>query len=421
MFRQLEKTGSRQWEFDLLRGLMLVLMFVTHLPTRFSSPLGQPLGYVSAAEGFVLLSAFMAGLVYTKRAQAAGIKTMRKAFFKRARTVYACHAFLLICLFTVIAMLGITFKQEAMINLLGYYLRDPWEALPGSLLLIYNPPLLDILPLYILLLFMSPVVLTLGLRHGWRTIFIASAVLWLLAQFDLSAWLYSTLVMPLGVRVPFTETGSFETLAWQALWIFGLWLGAKTADGSMARRKPFPFKWVVAAAVAAVVFFFWRHIAGQLPGPDVGESMLNRIFDKWHLGPLRVLNLAALVLLAMHYRDWLVARAPRSVFLERLGAASLPVFCVHLGVVLLALSVVGAYEPGRAFLTDMFLMALGLGILYGTALVTLHLERLDAARSRSRKMKKKTPTFMQQAARVAARRFAGKMGSAVSAVMRQRQ
>ena len=47
---------------------MLVLMTLTHVPTRFSSPAGQPFGYVSAAEGFVLLSAFMAGSVYTRRA-----------------------------------------------------------------------------------------------------------------------------------------------------------------------------------------------------------------------------------------------------------------------------------------------------------------------------------------------------------------
>ena len=31
---------------------MLVLMTLTHVPTRFSSPAGQPFGYVSAAEGF---------------------------------------------------------------------------------------------------------------------------------------------------------------------------------------------------------------------------------------------------------------------------------------------------------------------------------------------------------------------------------
>ncbi len=55
---------KRYWEIDALRGLMLVLMTVTHLPTRLTDPLGQPFGFVSAAEGFVLLSAFVAGLVY---------------------------------------------------------------------------------------------------------------------------------------------------------------------------------------------------------------------------------------------------------------------------------------------------------------------------------------------------------------------
>src|SRR5215831_9237835 len=50
-------------QIDALRGLMLVLMTLTHMPTRFSDPLGQPLGFVSAAEGFVFLSAFLAAYV----------------------------------------------------------------------------------------------------------------------------------------------------------------------------------------------------------------------------------------------------------------------------------------------------------------------------------------------------------------------
>ena len=35
---------KRYWEIDALRGLMLVLMTVTHLPTRLTDPLGQPFG-----------------------------------------------------------------------------------------------------------------------------------------------------------------------------------------------------------------------------------------------------------------------------------------------------------------------------------------------------------------------------------------
>jgi len=58
-----QEAAPRRWELDALRGLMLVAMTLTHMPTRFSDPAGQPLGFVSAAEGFVMLSAYMAGSV----------------------------------------------------------------------------------------------------------------------------------------------------------------------------------------------------------------------------------------------------------------------------------------------------------------------------------------------------------------------
>ncbi|MBC7547494.1 MAG: OpgC domain-containing protein, partial [Polaromonas sp.] len=141
---------QRQYELDALRGLMLVLMTVTHLPTRLSSPLGQPFGYVSAAEGFVLLSAYMAGLVYGRLALAKGVDAMRLAFWRRARKVYFAHAALLFFLFTVIAGVGVTVDQPAVENLMSFYLAEPWRALLASLVLLYRPPLLDILPMYVL-------------------------------------------------------------------------------------------------------------------------------------------------------------------------------------------------------------------------------------------------------------------------------
>ena len=99
-------SDNRAWEIDALRGLMLVLMTATHLPTRFSSPLGQPFGYVSAAEGFVLLSGFMAGHVYMKRHQRYGEDEMRSAFLKRALKIYAWQVALLLFLFSFIALIG---------------------------------------------------------------------------------------------------------------------------------------------------------------------------------------------------------------------------------------------------------------------------------------------------------------------------
>ncbi len=99
-------SSRRSWEIDAVRGLMLVLMTVTHLPTRISMPLGQPFGYVSAAEGFVLLSAYMAGLVYGRVAYRQGVPQMRRAFWRRALTIYGCQAAALLFLFTVITVIG---------------------------------------------------------------------------------------------------------------------------------------------------------------------------------------------------------------------------------------------------------------------------------------------------------------------------
>ena len=70
---------QRQTELDWLRGLMLVLMTVTHLPTWFSAHVGQPFGFVSAAEGFVFLSAYLVGTVYSQTAIKHGFPAMRRA------------------------------------------------------------------------------------------------------------------------------------------------------------------------------------------------------------------------------------------------------------------------------------------------------------------------------------------------------
>ena len=136
---------------------MLVLMTLTHMPTRFATPASQPFGYVSAAEGFVFLSAFMAGWVYSDLARRRGRAAMWRAFEWRAFKIYLCQAALLLFLFTVIANLGIKVEQPAVTNLISFYLDDPWLAARAALVMLYNPPLLDILPMYVLFMLLRPV------------------------------------------------------------------------------------------------------------------------------------------------------------------------------------------------------------------------------------------------------------------------
>jgi hypothetical protein len=381
----LPRPPQRQYELDALRGLMLMLMTVTHLPTRLSSPLGQPFGYVSAAEGFVLLSAYMAGLVYGRVALAKGIDAMRLAFWRRARKVYFAHAAMLFFLFTVIAGVGVTVDQPAVENLMSFYLAEPWRALLASLVLLYRPPLLDILPMYVLFMLTSPVALAWGARRGWTGILTGSISLWVLSQFGLGEWLFAHTVTAAGGHLPFNEAGSFSTFSWQLLWVVGLWMGASRSG---ARVVPFVFpRWALwLALLLGALALVWRHWVGQVPFEATSEwrVAVNLMFDKWQLGPLRLLNLTMLVILTIHFGPAVAnfwerhERAFGRNVLVTLGSASLPVFCAQLLLVLLVLTVWGDSATARSVWGDITLLAACFGLLYLVADMTLWIERTGA-------------------------------------------
>lgn len=376
-------SNERLWEIDEVRGLMIVLMTLTHLSTFLSSPAGQPFGFVSAAEGFVMLSAFMAGLVYTKRALRSGIPAMRSAFLMRALKIYGAQAALLLFLFTFVAVLGLTVEQPAVTDLMAYYIHAPLTAFVWGLALVYNPPLLDILPIYILFMLISPPILAHGLRHGWNGILAVSVVLWFLAQFDLGEACYEFMQSVTGMPIPYKLSGSFEMLGWQFMWILGLWMGA-TDSIARARKErafpPFPRWMLVAAVVVALFFLGWRHIIGQVPFPHLTNTdWQNRLFDKWHLGPLRIIDFFALLIITMRFGTGWAHRLPRLRWLEMVGSASLPVFCAQLVVVLLALGIFGEWRPERPLWIDLCVLAGSFAILTAVAYISQEIDRYTAA------------------------------------------
>lgn len=368
--------NRRLWEMDALRGLMLVLMTVTHLPTRYSDPLGQPFGFVSAAEGFVMLSGLMAGMVYTARQRRDGEQVMREAFLKRALKIYLCQAALLVFLFTAIALIGVLNDQAALKGLISFYLERPLTAVVASLLLIHSPPLLDILPMYIVFMLASPLLLMHGLQHGWRLVMGGSVAVWLAAQFGLADAVYEAVVALTGLPVPKTAISSFDLFAWQFLWVMGLWFGSQRAATKEPQPVVFP-RWMVGmAVVVGVTCLVWRHVVGQAPFP--GNPSLNLMFNKWHLGPLRLIDFFALVVLTKHFAPAL-RRLPRVVALETMGAQALPVFCAHLVLALVLLAWSGDTRDSRPWATDTAILVASFAILYGVAWTSSWLDRRTAA------------------------------------------
>lgn len=361
---------ERQTELDWLRGLMLVLMTITHLPTWFSAHAGQPFGFVSAAEGFVFLSAYLVGSVYSRMARKQGYAAMRRALLARAAKVYAAHVALLLFLFWVLVPFATSQGAHAITNLASYYVAHPRVALVSGLLLAYNPPLLDILPMYVLFLLASPLVLAYASRRGFGVLLALSAALWLYAQLNGGLHLYESIVHLTGWPVPYAQTGAFSLLAWQMLWLVGLRAGALKAEAVDAgeAEAPWPVALMWTATLLTALFFVWRHVVGQVP--FAGDPALSALFDKWHLGPLRLLNFAVLAILVVHGRRMFAAWSLHSS-IATMGRASLLVFSAHLLLCLVVLATVGDAIGPHVGLLDAALLAGTLVTLYAVARASL--------------------------------------------------
>jgi peptidoglycan/LPS O-acetylase OafA/YrhL len=152
-------------------------------------------------------------------------------------------------------------------------------------------------------------------------------------------------------------------------------MGSHDSDRT-AEPWVFPRWAVVVALVYAGVLLVWRHGYGQIPfAPGV---WLNDSFDKWHLAPARLMNLFALLVLAIHFAKGLASHVPRLRWLETLGSASLPVFCAHLLLVFLVLAWWGDAPSARPWWGDILLLGMVFALLYGVAAVTLWLESTPA-------------------------------------------
>jgi hypothetical protein len=315
---------GRRLELDAARGLMLVWITLTHLPTAASAYVNQPFGFVSAAEGFIFLSALFTGRIYFRLAEHDGYKAMTLRLWSRTLRLYLYHALLLAFVFLIAVPIAERGNRPGLHNLLDFYfMAGPKRSVIEAFLLIYRPPLLDILPMYIIFLMFTSGALLLARKIGWKPILWTGFSLWALAQFGLRADAYRVAARIIPAHIPLNEMGSFDLWAWQFLWIGGVWLGVRWAQNNLPIEK-WAQRAVIPAALIAVTGFVLRRAIEH--GLQLGPTEF--LFDKWHLGPLRLLDFTALaMLLIVTQRIWKpLAVGP----LVLMGQSSLQVFCVHL-------------------------------------------------------------------------------------------
>ncbi len=315
---------GRRLELDAVRGLMLVWITLTHLPTSVSTYVNQPFGFVSAAEGFIFLSALFTGRIYFRMAEHDGYGPMTRKLWTRTVRLYGYHALLLAFMFLVAVPIASRGNRPGLHNLLDFYfMAGAKQSITEAALLIYRPPLLDILPMYIIFLVFTSAALLLARKIGWKPILATAFVVWGFAQFGFRNAEHSFMMRFIPTHIPLNEMGSFDLWAWQFLWIAGVWLGVRWGQDNLPIEK-WARRVVVPAVLIVAVFFALRRVLER--GVELGASEF--LFDKWHLGPLRVLNFAAVAALLIVAQSALKPLAIRPLVM--LGQSSLQVFCVHL-------------------------------------------------------------------------------------------
>jgi hypothetical protein len=308
--------ADRDLRLDTLRGIFLAIMMTDHLGTRMAEFTYQPLGFVSAAAAFVMLSGYMNA--YTAPAINPGMPVLLRQAWKRAARVYRYHFVLLL------ALLALAVVKTSYLNHPTPLYPDQGGAVAMLLygaLLLHQPSYMDILPMYFLFLLLSPPLLVaLHRGHDWIVIGVSIAF-WVLGQFlDPQEWLEERL----GTGV---STGAFNLLAWQLLWVAGIYAGFL----HKVRRQTAFFRHWAYLAIALVLsagFLLARH--QLLP---VSDTLLAYV-EKEDLRILRVANIASQAVLFC----WLIRLVPASrglPWLRLLGRYSLPVFAFHILLVYL--------------------------------------------------------------------------------------
>ena len=250
----------RDHRVDALRGLALLMMLCDHAPqdvlNRFTM---RNFGFADAAEIFVLLAGYASWLAYGRRIlrgppEGGWLYTVERIL----RRCWRLYLFQMIMLFVSILTIRrwrhydpvpVDFLEPELAHGSGWVWHVlTLEALPNNL---------NILPLYIVLLFSIPLMVWLWSRSPWLLLGV-SFVLWVVANFNPSInfpnWLDP-------------DGWYFDPLAWQFIFVLGMlsaWVAGRN-DGNL----PIP-RWLRWTCVGLLIFgAFERFPYAQWGLPDL--------------------------------------------------------------------------------------------------------------------------------------------------------
>lgn len=336
---------------------MLICMTINHLPSSLRFLTDRSLGIFSAAEGFIFLSGIMAGWVYTRRRRREGQAGLWSATRGRATMIYRWQIGGFLCALAAVRLTDWWFGFCSQNSPLLFY-QHPFEAIGLGLVLLYQPGMLDILPIYCAFVVALPWVLD-RLEEGKRG---------LILTLSIGAWLLVQFAPPTdgGPYYPIV-TSSFNILAWQLLFFIGVMVGHAKADPQKDFMRFRPWLFLLALALAiygyGIAQLHWR-----TPGSD---DLFGRMLNKPALGFDRLVDfLAFAYLVGMFGKHFPKALTWKPVAF--LGQHSIAVFSVQSVVAITLCEFDNLFStPARNYTTT----AIAVALLWVSAAVHERLQR----------------------------------------------
>ena len=342
---------KRDHTLDTLRGFFVLYMFSQHLllgPFRASKWISEysfyPHGWAPTAAGFIIISGIVVGMGYSRLYQKKGMEVLTKTARTQAWKIYLTHMVTLLIVLVAAQFIPGMLSDNPAFAPMGE--RPIRQGILAAALL-YQPTFYDILPMYCLYLFATPWVLDSFHRHGPARALGISVLLWLSMQLGGSV-VFGVILE----RVRGSDLGLFNPLAWQAIFVGGLYLGYKRLD-PQGFLKAIPKK-VFAPALGASIVVVLAGLATRWEwfGPQPAW-LQNELRWKTIFPPVLAINFTAvcfvLAVVAGRYPQAFSWRPLRFV-----GKHPLICFAFHLVIVMFLQAVEGwidtLSEPARILL-----------------------------------------------------------------------
>jgi len=325
---------ERNTTVDFWRGLVLVIIFVNHIPGNLIEHVTpRNFGFSDSTEAFIFISGLAVALVYSPKIPEGSVFDVVKRCVLRSFQLYRMH---LLLTAGAIALFSIGYELSDDIGLIEEHGRsavfgDTAKGVTGILLLGHQLGYFNILPLYIALMLWAPLALILARIHVLLALAVSAGV-YLLARIGI-------LALP---SWPEPGTWFFNPFAWQLLFTIGV------VTGNSLIKKAFPYS---RAGILGAFLFLGLSLVMTTAGfgflPEFPQTA-HALFDltKHDLGLGRLLHFLALAyVLTQFCVGDILKRTFIGPDLIRLGQNSLVIFAAGsllsaLGQVIMTLAAV---------------------------------------------------------------------------------